>query len=142
EDIQNIRWEDGFEGYDPSDLIIDRFGLEYDFIIENKLTWIDNLITGSGKNLASPHHPNHNLPYLKQYLRKVGERKCEANSVVVIPEMGRQMYQDAIEKYLGGDAPRRFRQKRAAIREKIDDILEELEIRKPLQDAIDRLDNM
>ncbi len=142
EDIQNIRWEDGFEGYDSSDLIIDRFGLEYDFIIANRLTWIDNLITGSGKNLASPKHPNHNLPYLKQYLRKVGERKCEANSVVVIPDMGRQMYQEAIEKYLGDDAPRRFRAKRALVREKIDTLLDELGIRVSLQEAIDKLDNM
>ncbi len=86
EDIKNVRWDDGTHGYDPAELIIDRFGLEYDFIRKNKLTWIDNLITGSGNNLASPKHPNYNLPYLQNYLKKVGARKCEANSVVVVPD--------------------------------------------------------
>jgi hypothetical protein len=140
-DINSIRWGDGEGGYDADDLIIDRFGLEYDFIRKNNLTWIDNLITGSGKNLASPQHPNYNLPYLKIYLKKIGVRKCEANSIVVIPEMGRQLCVEAIEKYLGPDARDRFRAKRAEVRERIDNILEELEIRQPLQDAIDKLDN-
>lgn len=142
EDIKNVTWRDGQGGYDPQDLIIDRFGLEYDFILKNKLTWIDNLITGSGNNLASPSHPNYNLPYLQQYLRKVGPRKCEANSVVVVPEMGRAMYQKAIEKYLGADSLNRFRTRKWAVREKIDEILDEVKIRKPLEKAIDKLNKM
>lgn len=138
-DIKDITWNDGFGGYDPRDLIIDRFGLEYDFIIKNKLTWIDNLITGRGGDLASPKHPNHNLPYLQSYLKKVGARKCEANSVVVVPEMGRAMYLKAIEKYLGKKSLDRFKRKKQKVREKIDDILDEVGIREPLQEAIDKL---
>lgn len=41
DDLRNITWNDGLTGYDPADLIIDRFGLNYDFIEANKLTWID-----------------------------------------------------------------------------------------------------
>jgi len=47
-DISDIVWEDGSVGYNPRDLIIQRFGLDYDFIQRHKLTWIDNLVTGSG----------------------------------------------------------------------------------------------
>ena len=36
----------------PNNLVIDRFGLNADFIRRHRLTWIDNLITGSGGNLA------------------------------------------------------------------------------------------
>ena len=37
-------------GWSPDNLIIDRFGLNADFIRRHRLTWIDNLITGSGGN--------------------------------------------------------------------------------------------
>lgn len=142
EDISDVTWGDGVRGYNPENLIIDRFGLQYEFIQKNKLTWIDNLITGSGKNLASPNHPNFDLPYLQTYLKKVGERKCEANSVVVVPDMGRKMYIKAIEKYLGKDSLDRFKKKRAAVRAEIDEVLEEVGIREPLQIAINKLDNL
>ena len=39
--------------YAPSDLV-DRFGLNLDFVIANDLTWVDNLISGSGNQLNSP----------------------------------------------------------------------------------------
>ena len=51
-DIKNIFWSDQKKGYDPTNLTIHRFGLNYDFIVENNYTWIDNLITGSGGELA------------------------------------------------------------------------------------------
>ncbi|MGL4568071.1 MAG: hypothetical protein ACRCU6_06035 [Fusobacteriaceae bacterium] len=111
EQVSEISWSDGFTGYDPQDLIIDRFGLNYDFIVKNGYTWIDNLITGAGHDLASPKHPNHHLPYVQDYLKEIGERKCEANAVVTTPSKARKLMLDAILKYLGPDAPERFRQK-------------------------------
>jgi hypothetical protein len=39
--VKNTHW-------DPKNLIINRFGLNYDFIEDNHLTWIDNLITSAG----------------------------------------------------------------------------------------------
>ncbi len=125
EDIAQIRWDDGFAGYDPSNLLIERFGLEYDFIRANRLTWIDNLITGSGKDLGSAAHPNHDLPYVQGYLKKVGPRKCEANSIVVIPEMGRKLCRETVLSHLGGDAEERFARKVAQARERIDAAMED-----------------
>jgi hypothetical protein len=142
EDLKDVEWSDGTMGYDPSELIIDRFGLEYDFIIDNNLTWIDNLITGRGMDLASPKHPNYYLPYLQDYLKKVGARKCEANSVVIVPEMGRQLCIESITKYLGKNARARFREKKAEVREKIDTLLDEVGIRQHIVKAIEDLNNL
>jgi hypothetical protein len=141
EDIKDVIWTDGTPGYNPDDLIIERFGLDYEFIQRNRLTWIDNLITGSGANLANPSHPNYKLPYLQQYLNRIGVRKCEANALVIAPEEGRNLCREAIERYLGPDAPNRFEQRRRAVRVRIDDILERLEIRNDLDRAITRLQN-
>lgn len=109
DDLKYIIWEDGEGGYDPYDLIINRFGLNYDFIIANNLSWINNLITGSKKDLASPSHPNHFLPYVQDYIKTIGIRKCEANALVVAPAQGRSLCRQAIENYLGEGAPQRFK---------------------------------
>jgi hypothetical protein len=136
EDIAQIRWADGFEGYDPVNLEIARFGLEYNFILSNHLTWIDNLITGSGKDLGSGTHPNHGLPYVQGYLKKVGRRKCEANSIVVIPEMGRKLCRETILRHLGDDAEDRFALKTERAKERIDAALENSGAGKHVRKAI------
>lgn len=109
EDLRNITWEDGMKGYDPENLIIERFGLNDDFIEMHGLTWIDNLITGSGKNLASPVHKNFRMPYVQEYLKKFGERKCEANAIVPIPDVARSFVEEEIKKWIGEDALDRFK---------------------------------
>jgi hypothetical protein len=99
EEMQNhpeINW-------DPGRLIIDRFGLNFDFIEANHLTWIDGLETSSGGNLADPHHEDHNKPYVQSYLKRFGARKVEANALVVRAEQGRQLCLDAILKYIDRD---------------------------------------
>lgn len=116
EDLKNIVWSDGTDGYDPENLEIERFGLNKDFIEQNNLTWIDNLITGSGRNLASPNHKNFRMPYVQNWLRDIGERKCEANALVVRPKEAQALCRAAIENYLGGDALDRFKTKRQEIR--------------------------
>lgn len=121
-DLKDIIWEDRTGGYDPEDLIVDRFGLNYNFILANNLSWIDNsedtapigvpkLITGSGKNLADPGHKNFHMNYIQDYIKNFGVRKCEANALVIRPEQGRQLCQAAIEQYLGDDAIQRFERK-------------------------------
>lgn len=124
QELSNIVWEDGTPGYDPSGLTIDRFGLNYDFIIANNLTWIDNLITGSGKNLADPSHRNFHMPYVQEYLATIGERKCEANALVIRPAESRAMVSGIITRYLGLDALARFESKRQAIRDNLSDFRE------------------
>lgn len=125
EQIKDVKWGDGQRGYDPSSLIIDRIGLNFDFIKENKFTWIDNLITGSGKNLASRSHPNHRLPYVQEYLGTVGERKCEANVMVTSPSKARELITDSLTKYLGTDALNRFKLKEDAVEAEYKDLLAE-----------------
>jgi hypothetical protein len=138
-DLQFIQWRDGTRGYNPRNLIIDRFGLNFDFIQENNLTWIENLITGSGKNLASPNHPNHNMEYVQDYLQNVGERKCEANALVPIPHQARALCRNAIEHYLGADALGRFEEKRQEIRDELINFREETGLDDVVENALERI---
>jgi hypothetical protein len=103
-------------GWTPDNLIIDRFGLDYDFIEANGLTWIDNLETGSGGNLAEPKHSDHRKPYVQEYLRRFGPRKVEANALVARPEAGRELCRRAILKYVPIAALDDYRARLAAVR--------------------------
>jgi len=96
-------------GWDPSNLIIDRFGLNYDFIEANGLSWIDNLETSSGGRLDDPRHKDHLKPYVQDYLRKFGVRKVEANALVVRPVEGRRLCRDAIRRYVPENALLNYR---------------------------------
>jgi hypothetical protein len=116
--------------WSPDNLIIDRFGLNYDFIEREGLTWIDNLITSKGEYpLDDRRHPDHYKPYVQTYLRKYGVRKVEANALVKRPEAGRKLCRQAILKYVPADAPRRYLKKlkpfRAALRREIGRLLAE-----------------
>ena len=90
-------------GWNPSALIIDRFGLNADFIEDHNLSWIDNLETSSGKRLDDPRHKDHRKSYVQSYLKKYGARKCEANALVVDIKAGRELCQQAIEAYITAD---------------------------------------
>lgn len=140
EDVKDVIFEDEQTGYDPENLIIDRFGLNYTFIIDNGFTWIDNLITGSGKNLASTHHPNHGMPYVQEYLKDVGERKCEANVVVTLPAVAKKLCTEAIEKYVGAGALARFKIKTDEVKAEYEELLEKYEIKEPIQRILDEID--
>lgn len=135
-DLVNIRWSDGVDGYDPTGLIIDRFGLNLDFIESNNLTWIDNLITGSKKDLASPSHPNHYMDYVQSYLNEIGERKCEANALVIRPDEARELVRGIIQSYLGEDAIERFEERKQVIRDEISDFRTDNNIDSVIKDAI------
>lgn len=136
-ELQHIRWSDGVRGYDPEELIIERFGLNYEFIIDNDLTWIDNLITGSGKNLASPTHPNHFQDYVQDYLSRVGERKCEANALVIRPAQAQDLCREAIEKFLGTESLQRFQEKRDTIVAELSEFREQSGLEEAVNKALD-----
>jgi hypothetical protein len=97
--LKELEHADGVD-WNPDNLIVDRFGLNADFVERHNLTWIDGLKTSSGKDLADPKHRDHNSGYVQQYIKKFGKRKVEANALVVRPEAGRQLCREAIEKYL------------------------------------------
>ena len=140
EQVAEVQWTDGASGYDPESLEIVRFGLNYDFITQQNYTWIDNLITGSGKNLASPSHPNYKMPYVQHYLRTVGPRKCEANAIVTTPDIARMLCRDAIEHVVGKKALSRFKAKRKDVRARYEQLLDESGLSEPIQDIIDSED--
>lgn len=106
-------------GWKPEYLIVDRFGLNADFIERHGLTWIVNLETGGKKRLDSPSHPDHQKPYVQNYLTLYGARKVEANALVVRPDAGRQLCRDAILKYVDADAPRHYEAALSVEREKV-----------------------
>jgi hypothetical protein len=128
-------------GYDPKNLIIEHFGLNYDFIEANHLTWIDNLKTSRGKDNAKSYYCynckiqhqedisrcrncNRKLyvqpKFVRDYIARYGERKCEANALVVVPDKAEQLARDAIEKYLGEQSVSRFEAKRDKIRKQFE----------------------
>jgi hypothetical protein len=147
EDIKDVRWDDGEGGYDPENLVIHRFGLNYDFIIKNKYTWIDNLYTGSGGQLAlmkggkvvqgvnkwGQPHKNFKLPYLQEYLNKVGVRKCEANAIVTTPDKAEELFRGEIERWLGKGARERFALKRKEVRDEYDELLKKSKLESPIK---------
>ena len=62
--------------WSPDNLIIDRFGLDADFIRRNRIRWIENLRTSKGEYpLDDPRHHDHYHDYVQDYLRKFGARK-------------------------------------------------------------------
>ncbi len=113
-------------GYDPSRITIDRFGLNYDFIEELGLSWIDNLISGSGKR------PKYDDPIIAEYIEVYGERKCEANALIVAPAEAEELCREAIEKYLGEDAVERFQEKFDVISKEISDYVESTGLAEPV----------
>jgi len=106
-------------GWCPDNLIIDRFGLNKDFIDAHRLTWIDNLITGSGKNLTDKTHPDHFKSYVQDYLKAFGAQKVEANALVARSEAGGQLCEQAILRWVPEDAVGNYRASLAEVREEL-----------------------
>jgi len=97
----------------PKNLIIDRFGLNHDFIMKYGLVWIDNLISGSGKP------PDKNKAYVREYVKKFGERKVEANAILRIRDISCKYCEDTILKYM---KPNPFDEYKKAVTEKQEEV--------------------
>lgn len=121
--------------WNPKNLIVDRFGLNYDFIEAHNLLWIDNLKTGSGKDLASPTHPNHHLPYVQDYIKEFGPRKCEANAVLIMADLAKEYCEAKIVEYLGKDCFDKYHEKIAETRADTEKIMEKV-------DYVNRIDEL
>jgi hypothetical protein len=110
---RSVRWS-------PNNLIIERFGLDYDFVERNGLTWINNLTTAKGEYpLNDRRHPDHKKPYVQDYLRQYGARKVESDALLKVPELGRELCRQAILKYVPASAPRRYLKKLKPVREEL-----------------------
>jgi hypothetical protein len=77
------------------------------------------LETSSGEQLDDPEHSDYDKDYVQEYIAKFGVRKCEANALVVVPEIGRQLCRDAILEHLPDDAVERYARKRDRARKRL-----------------------
>jgi hypothetical protein len=121
-----VEHEDGHRepiGWSAASLTIDRFGLNLDFISANGLTWIDNLKTSGGGDLADPRHPDHNKPYVQNYIKEFEARKVEANALVTRPAQARALCLAAIRKYVSLSGVERYRKWLAKEQEKVKNAL-------------------
>jgi hypothetical protein len=112
-------------GWSPDNLFITRFGLNADFIDRHGLTWIDNLETSSGGQLDDANHADHSKSYVQDYIAKFGVRKCEANALVVVPDVGRQLCRDAILQYVPANAVERYERRLSRVRNQLRRALQE-----------------
>jgi hypothetical protein len=94
-------------GWSPENLIIDRFGLNYDYIMDHELVWIDGLTAGSGKDMADPNSYKHKKihSFIQDYIDKYGERKVEANALLHDVAAARELCRQAVLRYVDADAP-------------------------------------
>lgn len=113
-------------GWEPVNLIVDRFGLNYDLIVEANLTWIDNLISASGRP------PDLKKQFIRDYIAQYGERKVEANALVIRPDLAEELVKSAILKYLPKDAFSKYEDAREEAQSKV----------KALQDKVNLFDGI
>lgn len=121
-------------GWSPKNLIIDRFGLNYEFIMENQISWIDNLISGTGKK------PDKKNPIVKEYIEKYGERKVEANAIVVRPREARLLCYNTIVKYLGDEGELRMSNKKRDIEKEYNELVDEIDLISAMDDLMEKLE--
>lgn len=92
--------------FDPSPIRTVRVGLTVQQIEALDLPWINNLETGSGKNLADPRHADHRKPYVQEYIATHGPRKVEANALARDPTAAQKLIEGAINRYIPQNWPR------------------------------------
>jgi hypothetical protein len=92
-------------GFDPSPIGVVRVGLDAEQIDALDLPWIDNLETGSGKNLADPRHPDYRKAYVQDYIGTHGPRKVEANALARNPAAAQDLIESAINGFIPPDWP-------------------------------------
>ena len=130
---------DYIQGYRPAHVNVHRIGLSEDQIEQQDMAWVNNLITGTGKNLANPAHGDHDKPYVQDWLRKVGERKVEANALMKEPAHGRQLFRDVVHSYLGESPKTEYQSELDRQRETIRQRLAEYDLLDPTLDTLVRL---
>lgn len=109
-------------GWDPSNVIVSRFGLNADFIEALGLTWIEGLKTSSGKDLGNDDADDEDSHFLaraefvQDYIAKYGKRKVEANALIVRPEAAEQLMRDTLAEYIPVDWPQQHVKRNAKAR--------------------------
>lgn len=136
--MHNLKKVEISSKWNPENLIIDRFGLNYKFIENNNLTWIDNLTTGKGRNLGKLYDKYKEgtlgkkeiiFKYEIEYIEKYGKRKCEANAILPIRNIAINNCEKKIKEYLGEDPLRKYNEKIMKKRQEVKNILKAVNMR-------------
>lgn len=115
-------------GVNLDEIIIERIGINKDFVDENRLTWIEGLSTG-GKdmpNLEDKDHPKHNEHDVQSYIKTYGARKVEANALVRVPAAAEALCEDAILKYVDVRRTRGFRRAETVEQAKVEQAIKRM----------------
>lgn len=134
--MSNFKEIEGGSGWCPDDLIIDRFGLNYDLIQRANLTWIDNLISGRKKP------PEYHKQYVRDYIAKYGERKVEANALVTREDLAKELVENAINQYLPTDANEASNREQARGQRRIEDLLNKSDAHTIFSEIDDTLEDL
>ncbi|GAI75052.1 unnamed protein product [marine sediment metagenome] len=120
--------------WEPTDLIVDRFGLNYDLIMEANLTWIDNLISASGRP------PDLKKQFVRDYIAQFGERKVEANALVIRPDLAEELVEQAILKYVPEDGFAKYEDARMKRQGEVRQFQDKINLKWNLDNLIAKLD--
>lgn len=94
----------GLDWYDPAFEVVP-IGLTVEQIEDLDLMKIGNLETGGGRDLSDPRHPDHNKPYVQDYIARFGVWKCEANALVGNPREAKGLLETAINRFIPASHP-------------------------------------
>jgi len=136
--MNNLRQIEKATGWNPKNLIIDRFGLTKEFIDAYDLTWIDNLITGGKRDLGKLYEKYEAgtlgkketlYQYEIDYIEKYGPKKCEVNAVLKISDIAREHLRDTINIYLGNECFDEYNIELEKNRKEVKDMLRSVKFR-------------
>jgi hypothetical protein len=120
--IKGLDWDD------PNFDVIP-VGLTEEQIDDLGLMKIDNLETGGGRDLSDRRHPDHNKPYVQDYIARFGVWKCEANALVGNPRRAEGLLETAINRFIPATHPNEIDDKngsgRAAVQSEIARLMED-----------------
>lgn len=81
------------------------------------------------------------MPYVQEYLKTFGERKCEANAIVPMPKEAKKLVEDSIISFVGDNAVFRFNKKMDDVKEEMDDIRIKTGLKATIKQAIELIED-
>ena len=115
---------DGEPIWPDADFTVDHIGLTEQQIDDWGLMRLDNLETSGGKDLSSPGHPDHDKPYVQDYIDRFGVWKVEANALVAHADQSVEMFRDAVAQYIPVDHTANWRAANAPAQQQVRDHIE------------------
>ena len=122
--------------WNPDNLIVDRVGINIDFIEKHGITWIPNLMTGGKKTIRR------DKKYVQDYIAKYGENKVEANAILPKPTEAIEDLRLNILKYLGEDPLREYKKKVTMDRLRVREVMGTVGMECKITELIDKIDKL